>query len=66
MKILKLTKAYIIVKTSGSMLLMFPFSLYFPLVYLQIFYVFFFEYLWDFAKTTTLHPKLHPSVSITK
>ena len=39
-KILKLSKAYIIANTYASILLIF-FSLYFPLVYLQIFYVFF-------------------------
>ena len=66
MKILKLSKAYIIAKTFASMLLIFHFSLYFPLLYLQIFYVFFSEYLWGFSKSTTPHPKLHPSVSIIK
>ena len=38
MKILKLYKAYIIASTFASILLMFPFSLYFPLVYLHFFY----------------------------
>ena len=31
------------------------------------FFLFFFsEYLWGFAKSTAPHPKLHPSVFITK
>ena len=42
------------------MLLIFPFSLYFPLLYLQIFSVFLAEYLWGFANNTAPHPRLHP------
>ena len=52
--------------TSASMLLILPISLYFPLLYLQIFSVFLTEYLWGFANNTAPHPKLHPSVSIIK
>ena len=37
MNILKLSKAYMIASTSTFMLFMFHFSLYFPLMYLQIF-----------------------------
>ena len=51
---------------SASMLLILPFSLHFPLLYLQIFYVFLAEYLWGFANNIASHPKLHPSVSIIK
>ena len=66
MNILKLSIAYIIANTSASILLIFPFSLYFPLLYLQIFSVFLAEYLWGFANNTAPHPRLHPSVSIIK
>ena len=60
MNILKLSKTYIIAKTSASMLLMFHFSLYFPLVYLLNFFVFISEYLWSSDKSTAPHPKLDP------
>ena len=65
-KILKLSKTYIISSTSASMLLMFHFSLYFPLVYLQFLFCFISEYLWGFAISTAPHLRLHPSVSIIK
>ena len=52
--------------TSESMLLILPFSFYFPLLYLQIFSVFLAEYLWGFANNIAPHPKLHPSVSFIK
>ena len=64
--ILKLSIPYVMANTSASMLLILPFSLYFPLLYLQNFSVFFAEYFWGFANHTAPNPKLHPSVSITK
>ena len=41
-----------LVNTSAFMLLILPFSLYFPLLYLQFFFVFLAEYLWGFANNT--------------
>ena len=64
--ILKLSIAYVIANTSAFMLLILPFSLYFPLLYLQTFYVFLTEYLWGFANNTAPYPRLHPFVSIIK
>ena len=49
---------------SVPILLILLFSLYFILLYLQIFSVFFDEYLWGFA--TVPHPMLHPFISIIK
>ena len=55
------------VTISAFILLILPFSLYFPLLYLQFFFsVFLAEYLWGFTNNTTPHPRLHPSVSIIK
>ena len=50
--ILRLSIAYVMANTYVSMLLILPFSLYFPLLYLQIFSVFLVEYLWGFANNT--------------
>ena len=50
--ILKLSIAYIIANTSAFILLIFPFSLYFPLLYLQNFSVFLAKYLWGYANNT--------------
>ena len=64
--ILKLSIAYVMANTSAFMLPILPFSLYFPLLYLQIFSIFLAEYLWGFANNTAPHHKLHPFVSIIK
>ena len=64
--ILKLSIAYVVANNFASMLLILPFSLYFLLLYLQIFFVFLVEYLWGFTNNTAPHPRLHPSVSIIK
>ena len=64
--ILKLFIAYVTTNISASIILIFPISLYKPLLYLQIFSVFLVEYLWGFANNTAPHPRLHSYVSIIK
>ena len=58
--ILKLSMAYVTTNIFASILMILPISLYFSLLYLQIFSVFLAEYLWGFANNTTPHPRLHP------